>query len=340
MLFRAFWSTFFVLVLGSLNAFAQDPESISILSWNIQHGETNDYLGGHVLQERLINAIHKYDAPEVILLHEFNPDVLGKETMAEIQKSYSLFYQPYNSTALIGIGALIAHGLEYTHRMGRELDFTPLDMAKRAREAYRAEWNAKDSYQARHYLRTYMRFSINTKRGPVHVIPVHTIQPWDLMEDELQEKLQRKYKFGKIPSTLLSKAMIGSSVVISKNNPLYHQLIYWLNAVEDDVAQHFAGAQEIRHHTAVMMGDWNFFSHLTSKIETAPYKLLKSRGFTGALPHDIKTFPTPEAPTSSTYPPIQIDQAYITPCTVALEARAMKWQGSDHYPIRVKVRSR
>lgn len=308
--------------------------SLRVMWWNIQRGElaaeiTRRARAGSHLPESYFNPLFlNMDwitraplKPDVLVLGEFHDNGVSTDVKNLLEKRYKhRFFSRYSEDLgdeRLGIAVYSRYPIEEFRRAG--LDWTPLRASAAERERYRRQWIRKSGSTPRAfrtYRRTYLNLIIRKPgRRPVHLVPVHLVQPWNHM---------RRFK---------SAVRTAWNLVFSEDNPLMYQLRRLRGHLEWDFGPYLTEAD------VLTLGDFNIPKTLL--LETEGYERI-SNGLTEAFTGQPLTFPAASSPLRREQPyrsqPLKLDHAFASSSLEFTESAVLPLQGSDHYPIYVIVR--
>ena len=84
----------------------------------------------------------------------------------------------------------------------------------------------------------------------------------------------------------------------------------------------------------ILIGDMNSFS-LFNIIKSKSLRIIEKKMRRHSL--NSYTWPTVNEPPFSYYPKLEIDHCFYNKDVSTIECDVLKWKGSDHFPLRVKI---
>ena len=301
----------------SLTEASFGEETVSFLWWNIRQGQLRrSFVAGSgvsPLDKNLRTLAASPDRPDVIALGEYRREALEPSTREALFRAYPHHrFFGYNArTPRHGI--LVAS----RHPMGepvlRELDFTPPGLDPAGRNAYRQEWESRTEH-GHAFARTYINLPIHAGDRVIHFVPVHLIQPWQLM--------------------MRSEGWVDTAyqVMFGIENPLMYQLLRLRVFLQEDEGR------DLDRNPLVVMGDFNVpdGAWMLGWQNSVGYQLMQS-GLRVTDSEHTPTFPARSAPERQSMDPMRIDHAFVSRSVEAVEQQTLELQGSDHYALWVSV---
>lgn len=286
---------------------SESKKGIRVLWWNIANGASE--ADPESLTSNLEILVTSKLAPDVIALGEFSEKALPETTFSQISQRYPIRqfirYNPLTSTGI----AVFSRLPMKTVRMGA-IDWIPDSFDDAAIAKYRSYWaegssDGGDGF----YVRPVREIHVLGRERLISFTPLHLAEPWrDL----------GKQSDGKIDYVLSTM----SELYFGTTNPLITQIDFVTKWLEDGVSK-----------DRLVVGDLNLPRSFVG-VPTLGYRRL-SRVMRSAITSAQNSFPTPSSPHS--FPPMQLDHAFIGGSLRAPVAGVLPLKGSDHYPVYVIV---
>lgn len=302
---------------------SEDSKSLRIFWWNIEKGFTNAHAGGDALNKNLttLAKMPRDQAPDVIALGEFEYDPIKRETLEALRANYTEIFLPYsNLTADFGMALYVRKDLEVETFALRDLKWAPTP-------EYRKEWLDK-SFEAYLFDRYYVRLRVGRPGQPkVNIVPVHMLQPWSLVKEELEKKYGND-RTGRLRAFFETV----NAVLLEKDNPFVRQA----QSLSEQLDIDFGKKRD--REALVMLGDFNVPKGV-GPVTARGYKILV-QGLKAAFDGSTPTFPAKSAAISKDVRKLQLDHAFVSKLIAERSAEVQYLKGSDHYPIMVTVKAK
>lgn len=283
-------------------------KGLKIFWWNIANGASE--ADPDVLRANLELLASSPLAPDVIALGEFSSRSLPEPTYSQLASKYPhRTFIRYNAGTSTGIAVFSKHAM--TPIRAASFRWIPSALSEEQAADYRESWapghaDGGDGF----YVRPLRELRLDVEGKSIAFTPIHLAQPWR----ELGKRSDGTIDFA---LATLSELYFGTE------NPLITQvnvLVNWLKA----------GTNANR----VLVGDFNLPRSFVG-VPTLGFRRL-DRVLEPAITQVENSFPTPSSPHS--YPPMQIDHAFVSGQVSAPVAGVLPLKGSDHYPLYVIVR--
>lgn len=297
-----------------LNCLLSAEKGLKILWWNVMSGElavnnrirSSGPLRLNVLESNLYELIQSSLAPDILAFAEFNKRGFSKQFQEVLLEKYPYFhYESVNEKFTIMGQAVFSK--------------TPL----KSKESKVLGWgNNENSSLARTqvYSRRFNHFEIEWDNKNYHFFPVHFLNFWPHLEEDIKKIYKSKY---------LSKGIVGAEVFFGRTNPHAAQLNEFLENIGKN---NFTPSDHV-----LIVGDFNVPKKF-SFFE--PYGFKKLRGNLKDLTGERKgqfSFPSLSSPDRSSYPRMQIDHCFGSAQIRCKRSAILPLKGSDHYPLYLIV---
>ncbi|MES2963850.1 MAG: endonuclease/exonuclease/phosphatase family protein [Bdellovibrionota bacterium] len=283
-------------------------KGLRVFWWNIANG------GGEgdvrTLSSNLELLVRSKLSPDVLALGEYSARALPESTSALLETQYPI-RQHIRYNSLTSNGIAIFSRLPLKTVRAANLRWIPSALSAEEVVSYREFWaqghtDGGDGF----YVRPLREIEIVYEGKSIAFTPIHLAQPWR----ELGKRAD-----GKVDFALLTMR----ELYFGTKNPLITQvnvLTNWLNA----------GTTPEK----IVVGDFNLPRSFVG------FPTLGFSRLDGILDPAIKqvenSFPTPSSPHS--YPPMQIDHAFVGGNLKVVAAGVLPLKGSDHYPVFAVIR--
>lgn len=285
-----------------------NSKGLKVFWWNIAHGGAEGdvrALAGNI--ELLVRSKIK---PDVMVLGEYTAKALPAAT-------FELLADAYPERQFIAYNRLTSSGIAVFSRVplktvrAATLRWVPSALSPDAAEAYRQYWakghsDGGDGF----YVRPLREIQIVYEGKAIGLTPIHLAQPWRQLSKQADGRVDFAFK-------TMTELYFGTS------NPLITQLAVLTNWLK-------AGTTPEK----LVLGDFNLPRSFAG-VPTLGFRRLE-RVLDSAIPRVENSFPTPSSPHS--YPPMQIDHAFIAGELQSVVAGVLPLKGSDHYPVYVVIR--
>lgn len=289
----------------------EEGAGIRVLWWNIEEGKTNSRLKGSPLDANLSALAARPNRPHVIALGEFRQSTLSPKTRGLLRDRYDSVFLPYNGNHPdFGVMVFARRGLGLEPSPVASIDWAPIGVQNEAAASRYRKWWMLRYQKADNFTRQVSSLRVTHEGQDLYLVPFHALQPWSAMRDIV----------GKALGTLWTVFHL----TVGRRNPLMFQatrLRLWLQA---------QFGPKLDQKPFLLFGDFN--ATRGSPVESLFASLMK-RAFRRHSP----SFPSASADTRKSYPPIQIDHAFVSRGVRVLGAAVAQLQGSDHYPVFLNV---
>lgn len=281
---------------------------LRVFWWNIANGGSEGDV--RTLSSNLELLVRSKIKPDVIALGEYSAKALPKATLDLLVATYEARqFIAYNKLTSTGIAVFSRLPLKTVR--AATLRWVPSALSPDAAEAYREYWakghgDGGDGF----YVRPLREIQVVYEGKAIGLTPIHLAQPWRQLSKQTD---------GKVDFAL--KTM--SELYFRTSNPLITQLSVLTNWLKSGMTPE-----------KLVLGDFNLPRSFAG-IPTLGFRRLE-RVLDSAIPHVENSFPTPSSPHS--YPPMQIDHAFIAGELQSVAAGVLPLKGSDHYSVYVVVR--
>lgn len=300
------------------------PESIRVLWWNIQFGKTNKELkeGGTQapLDKNLLEMIQGKNAPDIIILGEYEKDSLAPGTEKKIKKLYLYgvdSFWPYNPmTSERGIAVFSKISFKVIKKA--LLDYYPLELKDKSKiKEYKSYWS-KDFSPERFFPRTYLNLRFQKGGKMFSIVPFHAL-------------IHVEKEFRESGGGFLSMTWIKLKMIFGKNNPMMYQLKRLRAQVEKDFGSKLSSP-------FLLIGDFNLPRKIYG-MTTAVYSVLSKNLKNLFLNSSKPTWPMPSsAEFQETSIRAQIDHAFCSKTLNCSQSDILPFKGSDHAAIIVDLK--
>lgn len=292
-------------------------DSLRVMWWNIEQGRETPRLGAPILSTHLTRIIQSSLEPDLLILGEYVRTAISDTTYDLILSRYSdTAFLPYNECDPT-VGIFIASQLSFR---SLELEKAHWISEKASnKDTERKNWFARlerhDPIGAAQCSFDKPAIHVSLQWGMKHlsIFPIHLLMPWNLIRAE---------------KTTFHSAW---EVLRGKDNPLATQARSIRSKVNLALERSSADS-------ALMIGDFNL-PKTYGLVDSISFRDL-TLGFTDAFDEGAQhTFPTLSSQLEASTPKLKIDHALTLGEIRAELAEVLQIQGSDHYPIYLRLSS-
>lgn len=279
---------------------------LSVLWWNTGCGGGSQPGESEIFDQSLRDLSKAENLVDLVVFGEDCPGQMDSEALESLKEKYPHhLWVPYNKETnhKIGFGVYSRH--QFSFGQPEKLDWLPLGERPEKIEAAKSFW---PTVVEGVMTRVYVPIEVNKNGKLFHVVPVHTVHPWNWFIRVLYPN-----------EPLKAKAAVATELVWGEQNPLIWQLRNLLTKVQRDYVS-------VQDQKLMLIGDFNFPLHVG--MITKGYKMIRELGFSDGM----RVYESTQRGVN-----LKIDHAFVTPSVQTKNSAVLPMRGSDHFPIFLRI---
>lgn len=295
-----------------------DAESLSVLWWNVQNGESSRIHEEDPLTHNVEALLMSELKPDIILFGEYSQELFPKRLQQVLFELY-----PHSSKSLLkysdnlqtlGYGVFSNIPLEITAT--KTLNFYPSHLKDTEEiKQYLAQYTAADFRSDTFWYRNI--YTLTHKQSGLNIIPVHLLNPWR----------QLFTVFG-------NGAMGGMRTLLQMAYGKDHPLVYQITEFKAYLSANYSNSKY------VTLGDFNTPREVPLLANRNLFQSLQGELFDQLHTHPVKTWPGVSSNLAKyNQLSMSIDHSFVSHLELdAKQGIVLPLKGSDHYPLRVCIK--